>query len=95
MKAVKDTVWTSTLQNAIAIASGSGPEEIQSDRAATDDLQYQCFLNWSSVTPLPMAAVDEIPPVIVINRLSAYSAPLHYENSPSSETAREKRRGGK
>lgn len=32
---------------------------------------YSFALNWSSVTPLPMAAVDEIPPVTVLIKLSA------------------------
>lgn len=32
----------------------------------------QCFLtNWLSVTPAPIAAVDEIPPVTVLSKLSA------------------------
>lgn len=30
----------------------------------------QC-LNWDSVTPAPIAAVDEMPPVTVLSRLSA------------------------
>ena len=31
---------------------------------------YNFALNWSSVTPLPMAAVDDTPPVTVFMRLS-------------------------
>lgn len=34
--------------------------------------------NWSSVTPSPIAAVDDTPPVIVLRMLSTYSAPDHF-----------------
>lgn len=52
------------------------------------------FENCSSVTPLPMAAVDETPPVTVLSKLSTYSAPLHYYASlalwPNQKVKRER-----
>lgn len=41
-------------------------------RTDTDTACYHSFVfvNWASVTPLPIAAVDETPPVTVFNRLS-------------------------
>ena len=36
------------------------------------------FENCDSVTPLPMAAVEDTPPVTVLSKLSMNSAPLHF-----------------